>query len=126
MYGNVSQARAKEILDKPMAKLWTDQQRANAEKPPINYPQPTAAQKEALEAYDVKKAEIEANKARKGKGKGKEKARAAKVANSGAPERTHTRHQSKRQISRTYSTRDTRPSDCLPLFVLYLPLLHHL
>ena len=70
VYGNVSQARAKEILDKPMAKLWTDQQRINAEKPPINYPQPTAAQKEALEAYDVRKAEIAASK---GKGKGKSK-----------------------------------------------------
>ena len=33
-------------------KFWTDRKRKEAEKPAINYPQPTAQQKEALEAYD--------------------------------------------------------------------------
>ena len=74
VFGSVTQARAKEILDKPPIKFWTDRKRKEAEKPAINYPQPTAQQKEALEAYDLKKAsyaEKDRSKGSKGKSKGK-------------------------------------------------------
>ena len=70
----MSQARAKEILERPPVKFWTDRKRKEAEKPAINYPQPTAQQKEALEAYDLKKASYaEKDKAKESKGKGKGK-----------------------------------------------------
>ena len=65
-FGNVSQARAKEILDKPPVKFWTDRKRKEAEKPAINlYPQPTAQKKEALEAYDITKGKLQQGGQRK-------------------------------------------------------------
>jgi hypothetical protein len=64
VYNNVSQARAREILDIPFYKGWLDRARVKLEKSPINYPQPTQAQKEAIEMY-------EAYCQSKGKGKGR-------------------------------------------------------
>jgi hypothetical protein len=64
VYNNVSQARAREILDIPFYKGWLDRARVKLEKSPINYPQPAQAQKEAIEKY-------EAYRQSKGKGKGR-------------------------------------------------------
>ena len=64
VHNNVSQARAREIMNIPFYKGWLDRTRAKLEKSPINYPQPTQAQKEAIEKY-------EASRQAKGKGKGR-------------------------------------------------------
>jgi hypothetical protein len=64
VYGTVNQTRAKVIIGIPYYKGFVDRSRAELSRPPVNYPQPTAEEKEKMEAYDAKRAA----KAAKGKG----------------------------------------------------------